>query len=125
MTTVNIWDRFLSFAIPKGIQRKMVLVAVFLELEHKRGEEHPRLEDLNAQMHLVDDVTILDRMADLIGVLTRTDALQLSISPEAGIMENCTNVISSLPAWLQYNDRNVIIQDLAELAVCSVRPPGA
>lgn len=120
MTTATLKDKVLARTIPKGIKRMMVLVAVFLQLERQRGEEHPRLEDLNAQMHLVDDVTILDRMADLVGVLLKTNSLSVSVCKEAGILENCSNVIRSLPLWLCYDEKNVIIQDLAELTVCNI-----
>lgn len=120
MTHVRLFDKLLAVTIPKGIKRMMVLVAVFLQLERQRGEENPRLEDLNEQMHLVDDVAILDRMADLVGVLFKNDSLDLPLCCESGILENCTALTRSLPHWLKYDDRTVIIQDIAELTVCNV-----
>lgn len=120
MTTESLFNKLLGRAIPKGVKRKMVLVAVFIELERGRGEEHPRLEDLNAQMHLVDDETILHRMADLVGVILRLHSCPVKTS--AGILENCASVIHWLPSWLQYGERNEIMSDLAELTVCNIEP---
>lgn len=119
MTTENISSKLLGRAIPKGIKRMMVLVTVFVQMEKNRGTAHPRLEDLNAGLHLAHDDTVLHRMADLSDVIFRSKACP--ISQNNNIVENCSQVVDWLPGWLRYADRREIITDLARVTTCHLQ----
>lgn len=116
MNVETVWSKMIGRVVPKGVKRKLVLVAVFVELEKERGRDEPRLADLNAQMHLVEDESILARMADVTRLLFRT----VPVKPDASVSENCTEVMRWLPGWLRYGERDKIFNDLAELNVSHI-----
>lgn len=118
MNTESLWSRFLGQVVPQGVKRKLVLVTVFVELEKERGIDQPRLSDLNAQMHLVEDEDILNRLADLAKVLFLGRHCPVD---KDSITENCSKVMSWLPQWLKYGEREKMFHDLAELNVSHIR----
>lgn len=119
MKAEKLWSRLLGQVLPTEVKRKLVLVAVFVELEKERGMDHPRLSDLNDQMHLVEDVSILDKLADVAGLLFAPKACP--ISREAGVVENCSQIMCWMPNWLRYGNDNRIFSDLAEVATSHIK----
>lgn len=118
MNAETLWSKLLGHVVPTGVKRKLVLVAVFVELEKVRGMDEPRLAGLNAQMHLVDDETILRRLADLAGLLFMNKPSP--VSKEASVVENCSEVMRWMPAWLRYGERDKMITDVAEVTVSHI-----
>ena len=118
MNTESLWSKVLGRVVPKNVKRNFVLVAVFVELERERGVDEPRLSDLNAQMHLVEDVDILNRLADLAKVMFQFKSCPVDTH---SVTENCSKVMSWLPVWLRYGERDKIFHDLAEMTVSHIR----
>lgn len=114
MKAENLWSRLLGRVVPTEVKRKLVLVAVFVELEKERGMDRPRLSDLNAQMHLVEDVNILDKLAEVANLLFAPRACP--ISKDVGVVENCSQIMCWMPSWLRYGKDDRIFSDLAEVA---------
>ena len=121
MTLSTLWNKLLSHVIPRGLKRTMVLVAVFVEAEKTRGESSPRLNSLNARLHLAGDEVLLQRVAELNAAIFRRS--NCPVRKDVGIIENCSNVIRWLPTWLWYGSRSEILSDLAEVTACNIDQP--
>lgn len=118
MINETFWSKFLGRVVPREVKRKLVLVAVFVELEKERGVDQPRLSDLNAQMRLVDNEDILTRFADLARLLFKSQACP--VKKDASINDNCSELMRWLPSWVRYGERDKMFNDIAEITVSHI-----
>lgn len=107
----------LGSIIPTDAKRLLLLVAVFLSLEEKRGLIKPRLKELNDALELTDSYDHLMRAAETIRAVWHG---QCPVSPSQSVAQACSVIVEWVPDFLLYDSKDKVASDVARVLTCKL-----
>ena len=110
---------FFARFFPKGMKRKIVMIAAFCEIERKRGVKNPRICKLNRALKLTQTDQLLFGIRDVATPLSETFLCDEK-DDVCDVAAVCNSLTDSVPEYLIYDTRENIISDIAKVMVCNL-----